>query len=401
MKRMMISVVVCWVSAVAVFGQQADIRIVKQGGLRKGISVDGLAASGGMAAVFRKTLEGDLGRSGYFEVVPSGRGMISVEGGCQDAGGTLALGCKVRGLADNRVYLEKNTRQQSDTARYQAHILADEIIKAVLGKTGLSGTRIVFIGNVGGRKNLYVCDADGQGVQQITRDGVPCLSPTWGRDATTVFYTSFVSGYPDVYRINLGNYSRTRLISFPGVNVGADISPDGGRLALTLSKDGNPDIYVVDAASRQATRVTRTQTCAEASPSWSPNGQQLVYVSNKARLPHLYIISAAGGAERRLTFKGSENVEPDWGTDGRIVYSSKRGGRYQLCLATAGGEGEQLTSDGYDHEDPSWAPDNRHVVYTKTGGYQSSLYVFDTEEKTEVKLTGLGGNCYSASWSPR
>jgi len=400
MKRMMAGVLIGLVASV-VMGQQVDVRIVKQGSLRKGISVDGLAASGGMASLFRKTLEGDLGRSGYFEIVPSGRGMVSVAGNCQDLGGSLSLVCQVRGVADNRVYLEKNTRQASDTARYQAHILADEIIKAVLGKTGLSGTRIVFIGNIGGRKNLYVCDADGQGVQQITRDGVPCLAPAWGRDARTVFYTSFVGGYPDLYRINLGNYSRTRLLSFPGVNVGAAISPDGGRLALTLSKDGNPDIYVVDASSRQTTRVTRTPTCAEASPSWSPNGQQLVYVSNKARLPHLYIASASGGPERRLTYQGSENVEPDWGSDGRIVYSSKRGGRYQLCLATTGGEGEQLTSDGYDHEDPSWAPDNRHVVYTKTGGYQSSLYVFDTEEKTEVKLTGLGGNCYSASWSPR
>jgi TolB protein len=325
-----------------------------------------------------------------------------VSGNCSDNGGQVQARCEVRIASSAAVKLSKSYSEAAGQARRMAHRAADDIVYALKGVRGIAATRIALIGVRGGRKDLFLCDADGGGLTQITRDGTPCLSPSWAPDSSFLTYTSFRGGYPDVYRIDLPALRRTRIAGFSGLNSGADVSPDGSRVALALSKDGNPELYVMGASGGEAIRITRTAHAAEASPSWSPDGSQIVYVSDRTRSPQLYVISASGGAERRITLQGSENVAPDWGPDGRIVYSSRRGGVYQLCIVDpGGGNATQLTQDGADHEDPSWAPDGRHIVYTRTSGYHRALYILDTLGDPEVRLLPTSGEWYSASWSWR
>jgi TolB protein len=173
-------------------------------------------------------------------------------------------------------------------------------------------------------------------------------------------------------------------------------------MVLTLSKDGNPDLYVMDLRSRNLTRLTRTQHAAEASPTWSPDGRQIAFVSDRSGSPHVYTVSVRGGRQQRITFQGRENVTPDWGPDGRLVCSSRRSGRYQVCVVDPReGSEEQVTSDYVDHESPSWAPDARHIVYTRTEGHASDVYVLDTLGDPPIRLTTLQGDWHSPDWSPR
>ncbi|NIY17521.1 MAG: biopolymer transporter Tol, partial [Nitrospinaceae bacterium] len=120
-----------------------------------------------------------------------------------------------------------------------------------------------------------------------------------------VYYTSLVGGFPDVYRIDLQSRKRTRVARHPGLNTGGVVSPDGRKLALILSRDGNPELYVQQLPAGRLTRLTRTTHAAEASPSWSPDGSQIVYVADTSGSPQLYILSARGGQARRVTFRGS------------------------------------------------------------------------------------------------
>jgi TolB protein len=158
----------------------------------------------------------------------------------------------------------------------------------------------------------------------------------------------------------------------------------------------------MDLRTRRLTRLTKTGQAAEASPNWSPDGRQIVFVSDRVGRPHLYVLSSHGGQEKRLTFRGRENVAPSWGPDGRIAYSSRREGRYHICVTDPRtGADTQLTSDYVDHEDPSWAADGRHIVYTRTEGYRSDVYVLDTMGDPQVRLTRLQGDWYSPAWSSR
>ena len=125
-------------------------------------------------------------------------------------------------------------------------------------------------------------------------------------------------------------------------------------------------------------------------------------MSNKTRRPNLYIISRSGGREKKITFTGSENVGPDWGPEGKIVYTSRREGKYHVCVTDPDtGETLQLTSDHADYEDPSWAPDGRHIVCSRIVGYKSELYVLDTLGDPPVRLLHHDGDWYAPAWSPK
>lgn len=400
MRRMLLWFVVLTLLSSEAFAAKV-IPVVKPSGSGKvNIELSGLNESGAAANVFRKTLEGDLNQSGWFTLVAKGQGGILVNGNCVDSDGRLAVKCEVKGGGRN--YLGRTYGDESGNARKLAHKVADDIVFAVKGIKGVASTRIALIGKVGGKKDLYLCDADGGGLTRITKDNAICLALNWAPDGNSLVYTSYAGNYPDVYMVNLATYKRRKIMQYPGLNMGADVSPDGSRIAVVLSKDGNPELYATDINGGNPVRLTRTPTVAEASPSWSPDGSQIVYVSNRSGLPHLFIISSSGGQPKRITFRGNENVAPDWGPKG-IVYSSKREGRFQVCICdpASGKEVQQCTSDGSDNEDPSWAPDGMHVVFSKTAGYHSDLYVLDTTSQTSLRLTTISGDWSSPAWSPK
>ena len=380
----------------------ADVEVIKSGAVKTELDLSGLVTGGGEPSrTFRKTLESDLVRSGWFTLGARRTAAIEVSGRCDERGQRLRVDCRVTNRARGNTHLAEEFTDAADRPVRLAHRVADAIVKAVKGVPGIAATRIVMIGSMGTRKDVYLCDANGAGLKRVTHDGAVCLSPTWSPDGNQILYTSYHKGYPDLYRIDVGGGSRSRVAAYPGINAGADVSPDGRRIVLTLSKDGNPDLYVKSLRSRTLVRVTRTPYAAEASPSWSPDGSRIVFVSDRSGRPNLYIQAAAGGAARRLTYEGVENVSPDWGPDGCIAYCSRRDGAYQVYVYSPESKRHtRITKDHADYEDPSWAPDGRHLVCTRSSSYHSDLYVLDVLGDAPVRLTRADGEWHSPSWSP-
>ncbi len=378
----------------------ADVEVVKAGSIKTALSLKGMRADAHAASrTFRQVLEADLERSGWFEIAASGAS-IEVSGFCQASGEQLTGQCRAVNTVTGKTLFAEPLRGDSASARGLAHQTADAIVKAVKGVPGIASTQIVMVGARVGKQDLFLCDADGARLRRATHDGAVCLSPSWGAGVSEVLYTSFHNGYPDVYRVDLGGGRRTRLAAYPGLNSGAVLSPDGGRIALTLSKDGNPDLYVKDLRSGVLSRITRTPYAAEASPSWSPDGRQLVFVSDRSGRPQLYVQGLHSKTAKRLTYEGRENVSPDWAADGRIAYSSRRAGIYEICVYDPSSRRHvQLTDGSADWEDPSWAPDSRHIVCARTAGYRSHLYILDVMGDPPLRLTTSEGDWYSPDWS--
>ena len=394
------------VGAVLFVGQSAvceDIRIVGEGANSKlSLTLEQLSGCRKKEGLrFYSVLKSDLTRSGWFKVLTKPKAAIEVKGRVFVSGGSVVAECNVVAPATGRCYLSKSFSAPACSTRKLAHTVSDAIVLAVKGVPGIASSKIAMITSKSGKKDIVICGADGQDVVKLTHDGAPCLSPTWSPKGNALYYTSFFRGFPDVYRIDLNSGRRTRIASYPGINAGADISPNGKLMALTLSKDGNPELYVRNLRSGKLTRLTKTISAAEASPSWSPDGRQIAFVSDTTGSPQIYIIKASGGKPRRLTFRGKENVSPDWGPDGRIAYSSRRSGRYQICVVDVEKRTDkQITSEYVDHEQPSWAPDGRHIACARTEGYISGVYVLDTMGDAQVRLTQFKGDWYAPAWSP-
>ncbi len=375
---------------------EAQVTVRKGGSAKAGIDWSRLVAGGGAAAEFKRVLEDDLLRSGWF--VPSAPGAEFTLVGVAQVGGQLTAQIQLSSASQQQWLLSKQYAVGSDAARPLAHRVADDILAAI-GRKGMFSGHIAMLGTRTGAKELYVCDMDGGNVQQITRDNNICLAPRWTPDGQRITYTAFLKRYPDVYLIDLVSRSRRVIASYGGMNSGGAVSPDGSLVALTLSKDGSPNLYVRALNGGTLVRLTSEPRAAIASPCWSPDGSHIVYASDQASTAHpqLYVISRGGGAPRRLTTRGSQNVSPNWGANGLIAYASLMG-KFQICVVDPNTLDSRMISPGdASYEDPCWAPDGRHIVCSRTQNYRSSIYLLDTLGDPPVALCQLSGDWTSPS----
>ena len=373
----------------AVFGQRVEVRKSGKGPI--GLSLERLVSDGSAEGqLFMKVLRADLLRSGYFEE-RSGTASVMLAGRVQ-RGQELRAEVQAVQVADRRRLLGRAFSGPTSATRALAHRVADAVVLAATGMPGMASARLALVGNRSGHKELYVCDVDGANVRQVTKDRSIVVAPAWMPDGQQVLYTSYKGGYPNVYQTG----RRGALARFGGLNASAAVSPDGGSMALILSKDGNPELYVQDLGRGGLRRISSTRRANEASPCWSPDGSELAYVSDSAGRPHVYVVSLKGGAPRRISRSGTENVAPDWGRNGELVYCSRQGGRYRIVVANPrSGVSRVLPLDGADYEDPSWTPDGRHVVVSRSVNYRSTIYLLDTQEARSIPLLKGSGDWFS------
>ncbi|MDF7807773.1 hypothetical protein P4E94_10025 [Pontiellaceae bacterium B12219] len=344
---------------------------------------------------FLSVLKSDLIRSGYFTVTSS-TASINVVGQVR-AGSQMKADVQVYNVATRARLLGKSYDGPSTASSALAHRVADEIVYAVTGKPGMASAKIAVVGTRSGRKELYICDMDGKNMRQITNDRSIVVGPRWTPDGKNLVYTSYKRGYPNVFITSSGK----PLASYGGLNASGAISPDGKSMAVILSKDGNPELYVKNLRTGSLKRLSRTQRGNEASPCWSPDGNHIVYVSDASGRPHVYIISANGGTPKRISSSGTENVAPDWGKNGYITWSSRIGGKYRVVVANPLNRTMRtLETDWADYEDPHWAPDGRHIICARTSNHQSAIYLLDTLKDSPVALISGSGDWYSPAVSP-
>lgn len=375
-----------------------EVVVSKSGGTKISVDLSAFGAAGANGAVFRQTLNADLQRCGWFSLTRPAS--FTVSGSCRDNGGTLSVDCQVVNVLKSTMALSKSYSDTSANARRLAHKVADDIIMAVKGFRGICSGRIVMVGTHTGNKELYICDADGGNLRQLTNDRSISMAPRWSPDGSRIVYTSFLKGFADIYLINVQTGGRSIIARYPGINMAGGISPNGGEMLMVLSKDGNPEVYTKSFASGALTRLTRTPRAGEASPTWSPDGSQIAYVSDPAGAgsPQIYVMDR-GGNSRRLTSRGRENVDPDWGPNNLIAYASRRGGLYSIMVLNPSTmEERQASPADANYEDPSWASDGRHLVCSKREGSVSRIYLLDTMGDPPVCLTPNGGSWLAPAW---
>ncbi|HZZ19468.1 MAG TPA: biopolymer transporter Tol [Opitutaceae bacterium] len=272
-----------------------------------------------------------------------------------------------------------------------------------LGLRGYFSSRLTFIGDRTGHEEIYTSDLFFGDVKQITHDRAIAMTPRWSPDGENIIYTSFFrSGFPDIFKINLNNYSRTTFVSFKGTNSGARFSPSGGQVAMVLSGEGQPEIYTSNAEGRGVSRKTHSDT-TKASPCWSPDGSRLIFAMQPG--PQLYVMSASGGSPRRVTFDSSGYcAEPDWSraSPNKIAFTMLSNRKYQIgVLDLSTQHSEQVSKASFDGIEPSWLPDGRHLVYTARSPSSSVVCILDTEtgKSTPVSPVSFGPARQASVWS--
>jgi TolB protein len=273
-----------------------------------------------------------------------------------------------------------------------------------LGLRGFFASKLAFINERTGKKEIYTGDLMFGEVKQITRDNSITLSPRWSPDGTRLIYTSYYkSGFPDIFTIDLRSFQRTTFVSFKGTNSGARFSPTGSQVAMVLSGEGTPEIYVSNAQGRGVARKTRSDA-VKSSPCFSPDGTRLVFAGEPG--PQLYTMPVNGGAPTRLTSGiSSYCAEPDWsrGNPNRIAFTIRVGRNFQIAVYDFSERAsEQVSKAPFDGVEPNWLPDGRHLVYTARTSTTSRVCILDTEtgKSTPISPTSFGSTLQANVWAP-
>ena len=346
------------------------------------VAIGNLGGADGAQAA--KILQNDLAMSGYFNLVPAASAGFVI-------GGTSG-GASLAGSVTDRAGKTVLSQTFSGTARGKVHAFADEIVETLTGSKGFANTKVAFVASRSGHKEIYVADADGSGVQQLTNDANISVGPRLSPDGRTLVYTGYKSGYADVYEIELGSGARSRIIKFPGTNTGASYSPDGRQLAVILSKDGNPELYTTSAGGGGARRLTRT-TGVESTPTWSPDGGELIYSSDDRGTPQLYRIPSGGGTGRLVGTGHSYNTEPNWSPDGKkIAFTVRSSGGFSVAILDLAGGGARIVASG---EGPAWGADSRHLIFADGG----ALILLDAQTGQKTTVVSGFGKISEPTWS--
>ncbi len=131
------------------------------------------------------------------------------------------------GPAPDRVTQVRRRAAADQPGRRLAHKIADEIVLQFTGEKGVADTKISLRRRAGRRKEIVVADYDGFGTSPVTRNGSINLSPVWSPDARSIAFTSFMNGYPDLFRLFPFEPRRgvQTLSSFHGINSSPSLEP--------------------------------------------------------------------------------------------------------------------------------------------------------------------------------
>ncbi len=291
-------------------------------------------------------------------------------------------------------YTGKRSNQRGIILRF-----CSDVINYLTGSAGVFGSKIAFVSNGTGNKEIYTCAFDGYDPRRLTTSNAITLFPAWSTDSKWMAFTSYKGGTPDLYIRDLANGRESKL-SKQGINITPAWVPGKFELAATLSFSGDQEIYLLTGSGKIIKRLTKSRGI-DVSPTWSPDGKKIAFVSNRSGSAQIYTKDLASGKVNRLTYEGRKNTQPSWSPRGdKIVYTSEIDGEHHIFVIGADGQNPvQLTYESRDNESPTWSPDGSLIAFSSDREGSTRIYVMTAYGTDQRRLFVLAGEQTNPKWS--
>jgi TolB protein len=294
----------------------------------------------------------------------------------------------------------------ADAARSIAHKFANEIIfRLGGGVAGIAESKIYFVSDRGGHKEIWEMDYDGSNQHQVTRQGTISLSPRISPDGSRLAFSSLTKTGWEIMMYSTELNRAVSFARFGGTNLSPSWSPDGTKLAFSSSRAGEPNIYVSDPSGANPRRLTSDRG-PDVGPTFNrKTGAQIAFVSGRTGLPQIYTMEADGTNAQRVTDQGYA-VSPSWSPNGQFLsfswfrkYGPGAPGANDIYLMDiASKQWVQLTHDGGRNDFPSWSPDGRHIVFQSSRSGSEQIWTM-LADGTKVQQLTFSGRNSQPNWS--
>lgn len=197
------------------------------------------------------------------------------------------------------------------------------------GRFSPDGNQIVFYSDRDGDSEIFIMNADGSNLQQITNNTFGDVQPNFSPDGSQIVFASDRDGDFEIYIMNLDGSNPQRLTTLADDDRAPSISPDGTKIVFHHGPDGNRNIYIMNIDGTNMLPLTAA-SANNGYPRFSPDGSRIVFHSsrdaNGSQEYDVYIMDADGRNQEllrgTLPKEQGEYVFPFFSPDGStIVYT--------------------------------------------------------------------------------
>lgn len=205
-----------------------------------------------------------------------------------------------------------------------------------------------------------------------------------GATGGKIAFVSERDGNREIYIMNADGSGQTRLTNNSADDVFASFNPDGNKIAFVSNRDGNREIYIMNADGSGQTRLTHSST-DESSPTFSPDGSKIAFDGPDG----VNIMNTDGSGQSLLTNNGGE---PSFSGDGRkIVYVSgvQNNVQTEIYVMNIDGSGQtRLTNNPEYKLYPSFSPDSSKIAYVSyVNNVQTEIFIMNADGSGQTNLT--------------
>jgi TolB protein len=176
----------------------------------------------------------------------------------------------------------------------------------------VSSDRIAFAWNVSGNFELYTANLDGSGLVRLTDTPDDELRPAWSPDGTELLYDVDVPDLTverDLFIMNADGSGARQVATGGKYNYHGAWSPDGRSIAFVSHRDGNEEVYTLDLGDGTLTRLTNSSV-HDGSPTWSVDGKSIIFESRRAGGVNLFRRAVHGTETFQVTDNLFDDVDP-------------------------------------------------------------------------------------------
>ncbi len=322
----------------------------------------------------------------------------------EGAGSTLAVDCDLVNARSGEHVASQHFLAGAGGARGLAHQVSDFVYEKILGVPGAFATRIAYVavhGQGAARHfQLVVADADGEAPHVMMESSQPIMSPAWSPDQQWLAYVSFENRVAAVFVQRVRTGERHMVSARAGVNGAPAFSPDGTRLALTLSgRSGNLDIWLLNLGTQQLTRLT-DDPAVDTEPAWAADGHTLYFTSDRAGGPQIYKLDVNQPAHvERVTFGSPYNARPRLSPDGhKLAFVTRDGRNYRIAVQDLASGTVTVLSHGSLDESPSFAPNGASIIFASREGEVGALQTVSVDGQVTQRLRSDQGEVREPVW---